>query len=228
MASESKSQSKLQDEKSKAYKAGWIKGKRSRVKENHDDNGDEDFLKAYSDPTTVLESIKFYEKRLYELRHPIAAANVDLSPQVLHIDLDATEAFRAELNELSTLPLTERADRLTFMGQKLENIGRYFTHADVSQFRDRLRKEAAVVHDRRERVAYYERMIPLWERGGALRLEAEAVIRIDRQAAQVKLNQQDPSQKREGLALLNSCEKRLGQLEVTLGTLKAELAALKR
>jgi|GEM_PF-3104883 hypothetical protein len=230
----------------RSYKTAWARGRRMAEKiagsnpptvtvdidaaqqlgQDNDTDDDESYLAYYIDPVATKAQIAFFKKRIYELQHPQETPTVDLSPPALHVDPDATEAYRADLNAMALLPLTERAEKLSYMGQKLENIGRYFTHKDVIEFRDRLRKESDILKDRRERVAYYDRMIPQWEKGGFKRLEQEAMIRIDRQTAQAKLLNGDNSIKREGVALLNSCDRRVGQIEVTLGALKAERDAL--
>jgi erythromycin esterase-like protein len=222
------------------YKRNWMRNFRAQKKQANDsgsnpgtDDDGSDFLLKYpeSQQAFIESRVEVLERQLYDAKHPDLQYqhNISYTPEVIPISQQVTDEFSAKIDELEQMdgPIGPRQAKARELEKERERIGKQLTYENTQTFGKRL----VVVRDKLrgldQRAEYFEKMIVLWSPGGTLRRDREAQIEQDRAKGETQRNSRDPYEQRQGIAILNACDKNEGEIEVTLGRMKAELKTLR-
>jgi len=223
------------------YKRNWMRNFRAQKKQANDlgsnpgigDGGGTDYLLKYpeSQRAFMKSRVDLLERQLYDVKHPELQyqRNISYTPEAIPVSQEVTQEFSAKIDELERMsgPVRPRQAKANELEKERERIGKQLTHVDHQLFGKRIVAVRDKLRELDRRAEYLERMIVLWSSGGVLRRAREAEIEQDRIKGTTQRNSKDPDEKRRGIGLLNGCDKNQGEMEVTLGQLKAELKQLR-
>ncbi len=219
------------------YKRNWMRNFRAQKKQaglnpGTDDDGSDYLLKYPESQQAFIESrVEVLERQLYDAKHPDLQYqnNISYTPEVIPFSPEVTDEFSAKIDELEQMEgsIGPRHARVWELEKERERIGKQLTYDDMQTFGKRLVAVRDKLRGLDQQAEYLEKMIMQWSPGGTLRRDREAQIEEDRSRGKSQRNSRDPYEQRQGISLLNACDKNEGEIEVTLGRMKAELKTLR-
>jgi len=219
------------------YKRDWMRQFRAKTRQANgvtDADGEvdgTDYLSQYgeADRAYVKMRVDSLEAQLDALKHPLTQQTLSFTPEYVPHSQQVTDEFSAKIDELERMagPIGPRKAQAIALEKERERIAKQFTHIDNQLFGKRLVAVRDKLRGLEQRAEYLEKMIMLWSPGGRMRGEQEAQIEQDRNKGNTQRNSQDPQEQWQSMAILNACDKKEGEVEVTLGRMKAELKTLR-
>lgn len=213
-------------EKQRTYQRIWKKEKRAEVKA----------AKGEANAKPVEERIADLEKELAMLKAEVLPAgltlNIDSDTEPVQNEREARiQRFGARLGAFSN----NRPRSITNYYAGLDDLEKEFgtivkegpEFPERVDLRVRLARERETVRKREERAQWLEDQIARWSKGGDERKGLENLLAGEHQKGKRQLTDPDPQVRRAGGALINGCLEKVGEVEVTLGRHKAELAQLR-